>query len=112
MSFLDNTIEQLGMLVTVKIVSESVNEQGYSVKSYTSSQAKCIINELTGLEPLWDIAGVGQPGDIQAYFKTSFKPKIGDLILYNDPDEYEIVQVWARKFMNKLICYEVVARKK
>lgn len=112
MSYIDNIIEQLGAVYTLKSVIESVDSKGYSVRSYTTSQVKCIFNELTGLEYLWDIAGPMKPGDAQIYFKTDTIVEIGDILQDEDYQEWEIIQIWNRKYMNRELCQEAIGRKK
>lgn len=112
MSIIDTIIEKQGILITLKAVTESVDEQGYSTKSYTSSQVRCIFNELTGLEDVWDVAGPLQPGDAQVYFPSNVVPKIGDRIVDENYKEWEIIQMWTRKYLNIIHCYECIGRKK
>ena len=112
MSIIDTIIERQGVLVTLKALTESVDEQGYSTKSYISPQVKCIFNELTGLEDVWDVAGLLQPGDAQVYFPSIIVPKIGDRIVDENYKEWEIIQMWTRKYLNTIHCHECIGRKK
>lgn len=110
MSVLDQTIEKLGSLYSLKTVIESTDDQGYSTKSVVVSQVKCVVNELTGLEQVWDIAGVMHPGDIQVYFKSKEDINPGDILEDEDKKEWEIVQVWKRKWLNQIQCLEAIGR--
>lgn len=112
MSVFDSSIDKLGSVYTLKQVTESVDEKGYSTKIVSKTSVKCIFNELTGLEMLWETPGLARPGDAQVYFKSNQAINIGDIIEDEDYQEWEIIQFWKRKWLNQVQCIEAIARKK
>jgi len=111
LTILESFIEYNGTLVTLRRVFESVTEEGYSYKNYQDSSVKCIFNELTGLEYIWDVAGPLNIGDAQLFFKPSVDIANGDLIINENKEIWEVIKIINRSFMNQVLVKEVLARK-
>lgn len=114
MSHIDNLIRTIGEEVIIRHFIETIDNKGYRTKTHEDSEVKAVLNELTGLEYMWDISGMTQPGDKQAFFESDVEVEIGDIVIDSEEYLWEVVQLWIRKdpFSGNIIYKEGVIRKK
>jgi len=109
-------IAKFGDTVTVKPRFETVDDQGSPVYTYPEDEwftTKALIYDKSGLSFEWLVIGVPEEVDYIACFYSSLKGSLepGDLVVFSDGTETEIINVLNRGLGPRTDFIEVLLKK-